>query len=250
MGRRSSALPEKIAQDLMERILKDEFAGTNILPSERVLQDSYGVSRTVIREALKLLAARGLITTGTGQGAIIGQNLTAPAIDALLLAFHRTQARIEDVLNTRIMIEPEIARLAAQYATPLQIRRLYDLSVAMAELAQVTQVEQAAQRSNDINAQFHTTLAQASQNPVLEILISILVGIVWRQQSTVDLERPLNQYIETAAEHREIVRAVEQRDADRAHRLMYEHLDITRKGLQSTPGNLSRLIQTLYTNGQ
>ncbi|MEN9938808.1 MAG: Bacterial regulatory protein gntR family [Chloroflexota bacterium] len=50
MARRSSALPEKIAQDLMRRILADEFADISILPSERILQASYGVSRTVARD--------------------------------------------------------------------------------------------------------------------------------------------------------------------------------------------------------
>ena len=111
MARRSSALPEKIAQDLMQRILKGEYDATSILPSERALQDSYGVSRTVVREALKLLAARGLVTTGGGQGAVIGKNLTAPAIDALLLAFHRAHVRLDDLLNTRMLIEPEVIRM-------------------------------------------------------------------------------------------------------------------------------------------
>src|SRR5512138_1360643 len=121
MARRSSALPEKIAQDLMQRILTNEFDESNILPSERALQDAYGVSRTVVREALKLLAARGLVTSGMGQGAVISKNLTAPALDALLLAFHRAQVRLEDLLNARLLIEPEIAALAAQHATSLQI---------------------------------------------------------------------------------------------------------------------------------
>src|SRR5688500_12334700 len=106
IARRSSALPDKIAQDLMQRILTHEFDTSSMLPSERVLQDTYGVSRTVVREALKLLAARGLVTTGTGQGAVVSKNLTAPAIDALVLAFHRSHARLEDLLTTRLLLEP------------------------------------------------------------------------------------------------------------------------------------------------
>jgi DNA-binding FadR family transcriptional regulator len=247
MARRSSALPEKIAQDLMQRILTGEYDDASILPSERVLQDAYGVSRTVVREALKLLAARGLVTTGSGQGAVIGKNLTAPAIDALLLAFHRAHVRLDDLLNTRLLIEPEIAALAAQHATPLQIRRLHELSQALADLAESDQPAQAASRSYDLNAQFHTMLAQASQNPVLEILIAILVGIIWRQQNTADLRQPPERHAHTAQQHEAIVHAVAARDPAAARRAMLAHLETTRQSLSNVPGSLGGLIQTLYT---
>jgi DNA-binding FadR family transcriptional regulator len=247
MARRSSALPEKIAQDLMQRILTGEYDDSNILPSERTLQEAYGVSRTVVREALKLLAARGLVTTGTGQGAVLSKNLTAPAIDALLLAFHRAHVRLEDLLNTRLLIEPEIAALAAQNATALQVRRLHELSQAMAGLSLADEPAQAASRSYDINAQFHSLLAQASQNPVLEILIAILVGIIWRQQNTVDLSQPPENHTRTASQHEAIVRAIVGRDPAQARLAMIEHLETTRLGLSNVPGSLGGLIQTLYS---
>src|SRR5215210_6463700 len=154
MARRSSALPEKIAQDLMQRILSNEFDTSSMLPSERVLQDAYGVSRTVVREALKLLAARGLVTTGTGQGAVVSKNLTAPAIDALVLAFHRSHARLEDLLTTRLLLEPESAAQAAQHATLIQIRRLHELSHALGELSSSDQPERAASQSYDLKPNF------------------------------------------------------------------------------------------------
>jgi GntR family transcriptional regulator, transcriptional repressor for pyruvate dehydrogenase complex len=247
MGRRSSALPEKIARDLMSRILANEFVAVGVLPSERSLQESYGVSRTVIREAIKLLAARGLVTVGSGQSAVVSTNLTAPAIDALLLALHRSSVRLEDLLNTRLMLEPQIAALAAQHATPLQIRRLYDLTHEMGKLAHAEQPTRAASSSYDINARFHTLLAQASQNPVLEILIEVLVGIVWRQQNTVDAEQPVENHARTAAQHERIVGAVEARDPEEARRAMFEHLETTRQGLSAAPSSLHRLISALYT---
>jgi DNA-binding FadR family transcriptional regulator len=246
MARRSSALPEKIAQDLMQRILTGEYDDSNILPSERTLQDAYGVSRTVVREALKLLAARGLVTTGTGQGAVLSKNLTTPAIDALLLAFHRAHVRLEDLLAARLLIEPEIAALAAEHATPLQIRRLHELSQAMANLANAPEPAQAASRSYDINAQFHSMLAQSSQNPVLEILIAILVGIIWRQQNTVDLEQTPERHTYTATQHEAIVEAIAAHDPARARLAMLEHLTTTRQTLANVPGSLGVLLQSLY----
>ncbi len=247
MARRGNALPEKIAQDLMRQILSGEFDDSHILPSERALQDSFGVSRTVVREALKLLAARGLVLTGTGQGAVISKNLTAPAIDALLLAFHRAHVRLEDLLNTRLLIEPEAAALAAQHATPLQIRRLHDLSQAMADLAGSHQPVNAASLGFDVNAQFHSMIAQASQNPVFEILVNILVGIIWRQEHTVNAPVPTNnRYVGTAQQHALIVQAIAEHNASAARRAMTEHLETTRQNLSTMPGSLNELIRTLY----
>ncbi len=243
MARRSSALPEKIAQDLMQRILTNEFDTSSMLPSERVLQDAYGVSRTVVREALKLLAARGLVTTGTGQGAVVSKNLTAPAIDALVLAFHRSHARLEDLLTTRLLLEPESAAQAAEHATPIQIRRLHELCQALGALSASNQPERAASQSYELNAQFHTLVAQASQNPVLEILITILVGIIWRQQNTVDLQQPPEHHARTADQHERIVQAIAARDPAQARLAMLGHLQSTRL---SVSGSLGNLIGNLY----
>ena len=247
MARRPTPLPDQIAQDLMHRILRREFAGTNMLPSERALQESYGVSRTVIREALKLLGARGLILTGTGQSATINPNQTAPAIDAMLLAFYGADVRLADVLNTRLLLEPAIAALAAEHATPLQIRRLNDLSADLALLSTTPNPARAASYSVDLNAQFHTLIAEASQNPVLAILIEILVGIVWRQQNTVDTQLPPERHKTTAAQHTRIVDAIAARDPEAARAAMREHLEDTERSLSNSPNSLRELIQGLYS---
>jgi DNA-binding FadR family transcriptional regulator len=246
MARRTSALPEKIAQDLLRRIIANEFADANLLPSERTLQDSYGVSRTVVREALKLLAARGLVSTGGGQVTMITTNFTAPAIDALVLAFHRANVRIEDLLRTRLLIEPAVAALAAEHATPLQIRGLHELTSEMARLAEITPSVRAASYSFDNNARFHTLIAQASQNPVMEILIEMLVGIVWRQQNTIDAQQPLERHIQTAEQHAQIVRAIEDRDPEAARQAMTNHLTNTRKSIADGSADLHSLINSLY----
>lgn len=244
MPRSSTPLPQQIAQDLMRRILGHEFDGTTILPSERTLQEAYGVSRTVIREALKLLAARGLIQTGNGQGAVISANQTAPAIDAVLLAFHSANVRLADVLDTRLLLEPEIAALAARYATSLQIRRLHDLGDELAKLATAEHPARAASSSVDLNAQFHTLIAEASQNPVLMILIEILVGIVWRQENTVNTQTPPENHKVTAAQHERIVGAIAERDPAAAKAAMAAHLESTRESLADY--SLRDLIHGLY----
>jgi GntR family transcriptional regulator, transcriptional repressor for pyruvate dehydrogenase complex len=242
MTKSTGALPEKIAADLTRRILGDEFAQTRMLPSERALQESYDVSRTVIREALKLLAARGLVNTSSGQGAMVATNLTAPAIDALLLAFHRSNVRLEDVLHLRMLIEPLIAGLAASHATPLQIRALHELVQEMAALAEETTQVRAATYSFDNNARFHMLLAQASQNPALEVMIEMIVGVVWRQQHTVREQDPPAHLVHTAAQHGAIVAAIEAHDQAAASAAMTAHLTATHTSLALQPGVLQTRI--------
>lgn len=243
MARRGNALPEKIAQDLTRHILAGEYDASHVLPSERVLQETYGVSRTVVREALKLLAARGLVLTGNGQSAVVSSNFTAPVIDALMLAFHRANARTEDLLQTRLLIEPEAAALAAQFANPQQQRRLNELCDTMEAVSQLDPSIQ-PQRSFEINAQFHHCIAQASQNPVLEVLVNMLVGIIWHQKHTVDVPSPERRYEVTAAEHRKIVAAIMAKDPVEARAAMAFHLSQTHYHLAQIEGTLDILVQT------
>ncbi len=128
MAKRSSSLTDKLADSILHRIVSQELRPGSTLPSERELQEEYGVSRTVVREAMKMLSAKGFVSTGAGHNAIVEPNLTQPTIDALLITFHHRRVKTGDLLNTRLLLEPPIAALAAQHAAPLQITRLLDLS--------------------------------------------------------------------------------------------------------------------------
>jgi len=123
-------LSTKVADSMTQRIIDNEFSPGNFLPSERVLQDEYQVSRTVIREAIKLLDARGLVTTSSRQGNVVNPDLTGPLTDTMRIAFFRSQVYVEDVLEIRMMLEPLIARRAAENATSSQIRRLLAIAKA------------------------------------------------------------------------------------------------------------------------
>src|SRR6476661_3410270 len=119
---------------MLQRIVSEEFPPGTLLPSERELQDEYQVSRAVVREAIKLLASRRLVTISRGQGAVVASDFTEPVIDALLLAFHQSQIRAEDIFSVRTMLEPQSAALAARNATMPQIRHLSDLAASFEQI--------------------------------------------------------------------------------------------------------------------
>jgi DNA-binding FadR family transcriptional regulator len=245
MSKPGGTLSTRIAQDLLHRIIGAEFPPGSMLPSERELQESYQVSRPVVREALKLLAARGLVATATGQGAVVKTDLTRPAIDALLLAFHSAHVCAEDLLNTRLLLEPQIARLAAQHATPQQSRRLKSIAAALAQISFAGDEAgrtRAKESWGTLDAQFHVVLAESAQNPVLAILITVLVGILWRQRHASGNDLPDDWRALALEQHRLVAEAVAARDGERAQQLMVAHLESTRANLQALPEGLQALI--------
>jgi GntR family transcriptional regulator, transcriptional repressor for pyruvate dehydrogenase complex len=246
MTKSAAALPAQVAQSLLQRIINQEIQPGAVIPTERELQEQYSVSRTVVREAVKSLEARGLIVNNGGQGATVNANLTDSSTQALLLAFHRAHVTTGDLLKTRLLLEPQIAADAAAHATEVQIRRLHALERAMEALLDSPGTSDGFKVRDawaSADSRFHIALAEASQNPLLAILIEILVGIAWQQRSAT--EDPINEeQIRTAtAQHKAITQTIAARSPEQAHRLMLEHLESTRSHVQTQPEGLQRLIQ-------
>lgn len=238
----SSPLPDQIAHDLLRRIVRGEFDHDGMLPSERQLRITYAVSRSVVREAIKWLNARGVVTTTNGVGASINRDITASTVEAMMLAFHHGDVRLRDLIDTRIILEPNIAALAAIHATQAQIASMYASCDAMDQLDISAGEEQAAINYNQVNVDFHLQISRASRNPVLTILVDLLIGVVWRHERTANQQIGLPRYRKTANEHRQIVDAIAQRDADAARTAMLMHLDLTQRLLRDHE-NLDQRVQ-------
>jgi DNA-binding FadR family transcriptional regulator len=249
-------LSVKVSQALLQRIVSKEFPAGSVLPSERELQEEYQVSRTVVREALKMLSARGLISTSTGQSAVVGSDFISVAIDTFLLAFHQADVHAEDILATRALMEPQVAAQAALNATVPQVRRLKLLVQKLSEL-DFESSEEAKVRSSSLwseyDTQFHELLAESSQNPVLAILTKVIVGILWRheahsEQNGVVLLTPERREL-AISEHQALAEAVEEHDPEKARLLMVQHLAHTRDHFAGLNKNLDKIMVTLTGSG-
>ena len=230
MSTQDNGLPAKVAQQLLQRIMAREFEPGAVLPSERELVETYAISRPVAREAIKLLAARGIITIHPRQGATVGRDLTGAAREALLLAFQKEQVVQGDLLEVRKVLEPEIAAGAARAGTPQQIRRLREMRRMMDELAEALAAGE-RDRGDEIwgrsDPQLHILLAEMSQNPVYKVLIEVINGILWRQQQS-GAPSMTDEHVRNAgAQHAAICDAVLAGDPDAARRAMTLHLAYT-----------------------
>src|SRR5687768_1536258 len=123
---RRDTLAKQLAEHLIARIEDDLVPGT-LLPSEASLAAEFGVSRQVVREALKALAAKDVITIANGKGAIVRPMTSEPLRDFFQRALRNRHATAVELLEVRKGIEVQSAALAAKRRTPAELAELQSI---------------------------------------------------------------------------------------------------------------------------
>src|SRR5919201_3639824 len=123
---REPRLSDKVAEMMRQTILSRQLSPGTPLPSERELGEQFGVSRTVIREAVRALAAKGIVEVRTGSGLRVASVDEATALESLTWYIRGGQIEYSDVHEVRSAIEVEMAGLAAERRTEDQLRALQE----------------------------------------------------------------------------------------------------------------------------
>lgn len=213
-------ISSQIAEQIRSSILAGEFSPGDKLPPERELAEMFGVSRPSVREALNILASSGLVMSYQGGGTVVMSLMENPAGNALSDLIKGEQERALDVIEVRKCMEAWTSYYAAKRALPEDLRRLEMI---------VTEMEQnleGMKPSQDLDANFHIIIAQATHNIVwLHLMQSIFDAMkefqrgVWRAvYLTEEDHRQLFQH------HRAVYEAIRDRDAERARDEMLTHL--------------------------
>ncbi|WP_104204714.1 transcriptional regulator GlcC [Billgrantia saliphila] len=170
--------PDSVAANLEQLILDGVFRPGQLLPSERRLCERLGVSRTSLREGLRVLRSKGIIVTRQGQGSVVAALVPGRDDSPLMHLFRDHPRTLFDLLEVRSLLEGESARLAAERATPADrvlIQRRYE---AMAEY--VERVEIDVEQLAHLDHAFHLAICQASHNPVLVHTLQSLTDLLLR----------------------------------------------------------------------
>ena len=205
-------------------IIKGEFPINSILPGNLDLMDKYGVSRTVIREAMKTLSAKGLILPRSKVGTRVQDKANWNLLDYDVLAWHFESGVSEEFLThlseMRLSFEPFAAQLAAKNAELADIKNLFDLAEAMGNVTD-TRTQRAS-----LDVKFHLALLDASKNPIMHSVGSMieaaLAGIFAVSSPRDDSEK----VAENAANHRAIVLAISDKDGEAAKVAMEKVINI------------------------
>jgi GntR family transcriptional repressor for pyruvate dehydrogenase complex len=207
-----------LANEVRERILSGEYPEGTPLPPERELVVQTGMSRTTVREALRVLEVQGLIRIKAGRagGAFVQKPGEESVASSLELLIRGRQIRLASVHETREAIEPSCARLAALNRTPGDLRRLEVANEAIAASDDLDGFLRA-------NVDWHIGVATASHN---EILTGIMMALSRAIYTTTNNENFVNDEVRDIAvrAHRSVTRAIKDRDAEAAVRRMARHV--------------------------
>ncbi len=234
---RAPASYELVVDQIRRAIQIGRFLPGEKLPTERELAGQLAVSRTTVREALRVLQGEGLIETRRGRagGAVVIAGPVGTAQELRQLVRHRL-AELEDVFDYRLAIEPHAARLAAQRRSKGDLAKLRETLNALDALAAgADERGDASPPSRFIatDAEFHYRIGLATGNPLLVRAINdgraamfLPVGAVFTA-----LHPTANQL------HADILAAIEARDGDGAAAAMAAHIEQTRTALRTMAGS-------------
>lgn len=210
--------PAALAEQLREAILAGELTTGTQLPAERVLAEQSQVSRSSVREALRILEAEGLIVTRPGRKG--GPVVVAPAGDALgrpLETFIRTRSlKPGSLYETLLVIEPAIARLAATNRTDEDLVRVQEAIEGYS-----TSPDRGERLS--LNADIHVFIAAASGNELLTAIVRGLRDAIHAATTAAPFAAP-GVRERTIESYGRILRAIEARDAEAAETAMRRHI--------------------------
>ncbi len=213
----SSRLYQQIVDQIETLILEGKLRPGDQLPSERELAEQFSVSRTAVREAVKALNEKGLVTIESGRGTFITQGVTKALRRSLDWIVQSGEGNpLADLVQVRSILEPEIAAIAAEMASEADL----------AALEHAVGVMESALSNADVyveaDLEFHLALAKATQNRLIPTLIDPIVDLLREQRKGIFLVSGGAQ--RGQFHHKAILEAVKQRDAAAARQAMQAHL--------------------------
>ena len=168
MGTQTKTLAEQVTDGIMNLIQETPYKAGDKLPTEKELCESTGAGRNTVREALKILASRNVLEIRQGAGTFVSEKQGIPD-DPLGFSMVNDHVKLtKDLLQVRIMLEPQIAALAAQCAKEHEIRELEEI---------LEEMEAAMKKREDyseLDTKFHTKIAQCTHNIVMENLLPVI----------------------------------------------------------------------------
>lgn len=225
---KAPTLAEKLRDQLAAQIAAGTFKPGDRLPSEAMLGEEHGVSRTVIREAIAALRGDGLVMPKRGSGVFVLSQSPRPLVPLQGVDTARLSSMIE-LLELRTGIEVEAAGLAAQRCGPKEEELI---------LSALAQLRDATQGDHEADFNLHLSIAEATHNPRFPEMLHMLGAQMIPRHAVSDAPESLTpEYAALlASEHEDIVQAILDKDEAGARSAMRVHL----KGAQARYRRLLR----------
>ncbi|MBZ0133876.1 MAG: FadR family transcriptional regulator [Rhodocyclaceae bacterium] len=236
VGRRKAY--EEVADQIRERIFSQHLRLYDRLPAERDLAVQFGVSRVVVREAIRTLEFNGMLTVKKGAkgGIFIAQDYDRPISDTIVNLLAGGEASLEDLFEIRALIEPYAASRAAVQGSDQEFDQL---------AAELLKAEQECAKGNSLgsrahNIEFHRLIIRMSRNPILsvvgEAVLLLLSERIKHTQSQANSEAVVDM-------HGKILKALRQRQPAKVRLLMTKDIQAVGKRLAKVNGSARKRKQ-------
>ncbi|MBN9382722.1 MAG: FadR family transcriptional regulator [Chitinophagaceae bacterium] len=228
-------LSGKIEESIELAIRRKDYKAGEKLPTEGQLCDLFGVSRTVVREALRKLSARGLVVIKQGSGAYVNELSSESAIDSINLFLELTDdgSLIFDIIRARQLFEPEIAGLAALNRTAAELDEL----AGNLEALKASSMED-IDGQTIIDIRFHSLIASATHNNVVALLMRPIFDNMPKVKRSIYAKNNLGYLTHDKSMvlkfHEDIYEAIKNADPREASHAMLAHLKATEKNFKDS----------------
>jgi DNA-binding FadR family transcriptional regulator len=213
---KSTRIYEEIVRQIRTLISEGRLRSGDQLPPERELAESFKVSRTSVREALRALESMGLIEIRAGEGTFVREISVESLIEPLALVILTQREAVGELFEARRLLEPAIAGLAARRATKEEI-------LEMERILEEQAREVASGRTGLAqDAAFHAAIASSAHNRAITRIVNALMDLLTqsREESLQTPGRPTRSH----HDHRRILKAIQRRDEASAREAMLDHL--------------------------
>ncbi len=239
-ARRPVSLASALTGELVERIVKGQYPPGTALPPEPALCENFSVSRTVVREAVKMLQEKGLVQVRRGSGTAVTPPVMWNMLDELVLSASIAEANgldvLDDVVVTRRLLESDMANVAARQADDEVVRQLQGLVATMDTLVDDPIAY------GDQDRAFHDAIMRTSGNRIARAVVRAL------ERQVVNTARYVGQIrrdlcVASNEGHRKIYLRIAAHDPDGASEAMFNHITeawVVRRGGAREPVRLRR----------
>ncbi len=235
--KKSGNLYEDVIKEIKKGILSGKYKSGFPLASETELAKQFGVSRPVIREALRSLQSSGFveIKRGTKGGAFVRDIIKLPFFDDFPEFILYRRFKVDHLARVRLFLEPEVCRLAAKNATPQEIQGMKDL------VKRYSQIKNPDEKDTYYSL-FHRLVGRSCGNPIYTIMMESIMDFT---EGFIRTIKPVSEFIHEDHDHDEIIIALENRDPEKAAEVATRHASQILEGMR----NLEKTYLEILENG-
>ena len=213
---RQKRLSDSVADDILSMItIEKKFMPGEKLPNENELSEELKISRTTLREAIRILATNGILEIQRGKGTFVKKDFKGDNIEEIS-SLSKIKANAKDLYEMRLIFEPEAAYLAVERASDAEIKRILSLGEEIEEYIKLgkdrTEIEQA----------FHKSIAKATHNEFMNKLMTVIYLAI--DKGVALSEKKETAVKDTITDHRMIMDFIKNRNAEGAKSAMKIHI--------------------------